>query len=187
MPRREDFWNRNELDSLYGEISDEEFEIMVQDEALSRNFKRLAKDYMDPDAGRTNKWKTLYLSVKNIDESQLDDPDYCERTLTEICQNTFAYTKGKKSVRKSTDGQKRFDQALDVMAELSRVSETAWDTAQNLFDRVNEVRWGHDPFAERVIAENYGVEFAEDHRNPNVPRPQEQEAQNDGPEPGGVL
>lgn len=112
------------------------------------------KGYMDKPDGRSRKWQRL---VNSIPDS-MDDVQDPEATLKGIFKNTENYMSGKKRVRRSHDGNLRFDQSLDVLTELGKVSPHAKLTAQSLFDRTNEVRRGHYQ-AEVSMAER-GLGFA---------------------------
>ena len=119
--------------------------------------------HMDPPNGRSKEWKALIASIKSIDmKDPLLDP---EQKLQEIYDKSCAYMKGKKSLRDDYDKQNRFDQALDVLSVLGETGEYAKMAAQDVVDRINEVRTGHDERYDPINLKQYGAGHIIEHSN----------------------
>ena len=131
-----------------------------QREVLTK-LKNMAKQMDAPD-GRTEKWAKLVNSLNNID---LDRDHTYEKQLTDIFKNNEDYMKGKKSIRRNQDGRNRFDQSLDVLSELAKVSDYAKDKAETLVDRINEVRKTKPGDRNGVSLSNYGADKQAAHVN----------------------
>ncbi|MBO6157696.1 MAG: hypothetical protein J6P72_00385 [Firmicutes bacterium] len=129
--------------------------------AVLTKLKNMANQMDAPD-GRTQKWAKLVNSLKNIDLGR--DHTY-EEQLTNIFKNNEDYMKGKKSIRRDQDGRNRFDQSLDVLAELAEVSDFAKDKAETLVDRINEVRKTEPDGRNGVSLANYGADKQGAHVN----------------------
>ena len=127
-----------------------------------RRLKKMA-ELMDGRAGRSSKWQALKRSIEGIN---LNDPAACgEEKLSEIYELTCNYMKGKKSIRTRQTEKNRFDQALDVLAELSKCGEFAKYHVQTVFDRVNEVRMSKDENYRPVKMIKYGAGKLLSHTN----------------------
>ena len=86
--------------------------------------------------GRSDEWKNLHAA--------LTDPEM--KDSSRIFDAVEQYTKGKKSVRKTQEGQDSFDLAMKAIAIAAKNGDpVAKQRAQNLVDRINEVRGTQDP------------------------------------------
>ena len=113
-------------------------EVKAQDcRHVLENLKLMAGK-MDASPRRSDKWKAMVNSLKTIDPNASDK--IVQQKLQEIYDNTKAYNKGKKSERSKADEQERFDESLDILAELATVGDGAKLAAQAVFSRTNEVR-----------------------------------------------
>ena len=93
------------------------------------NLKKM-EPLMDEANAYDEKWRVLRESIRSIDLTK-DDPAHSgEMKLQEILNNTTAFMKGKKSLRKNEAHQNCFDQSLDVLAELAKGSRQAEVQAQ---------------------------------------------------------
>jgi len=118
---------------------------------------------LDGPTSKDEKWSRLHASIRSID---LSDPEKSgERKMQEILNNVTDYMKGRKSLRKSKNLQNRFDQAMDVLAELAGANEFAQSAAQILVDRTNEVRLGHDRDYDRISLKQFGARRIAGHTN----------------------
>lgn len=128
------------------------------------NLKKM-EPLMDEADAYDDKWRTLRESIRSID-LESDDPALSgEMKLQEIMNNTTAFMKGKKSLRRNEEQQNCFDQSLDVLAELSKGSKQAECEAQILINRINKVRSGHDKKHKDIGLRNYGVSNIWKHTN----------------------
>lgn len=81
--------------------------------------------------GRSDEWKELHAA--------LTDPEM--KDSSRIFDAVEKYTKGKKSVRKTQEGRDSFNLAMKAMAIVAKNGDpVAQQRAQNLVDRINEVR-----------------------------------------------
>ena len=124
-------------------------------------FLRGMLEHIDGPRGRTSKWQRLYNSINDID---LDKPNEYEKQLKNVYKAAENYIKGKKRVRHSLDGRKRFDQALDVLATLGGMDEYTELTVKPLFERTNVIRDKHHE--DRVDYDDYGAAKVVNHKNP---------------------
>lgn len=130
-------------------------------EVLGR-LKKMA-DLMDGPRVNGVKWQALQRSMAGID---LNNPEACgEEKLKEIYDLTCDYMKGKKSIRSNDQEKNRFDQALDILAELSKCGDFAKLHVQTVFDRVNEVRLAKDDNYKPIKIVNYGAAKLLSHTN----------------------
>ena len=85
--------------------------------------------------GRSPEWVKLH--------DALTDPNM--KDTAQIFDAVEAYTKGKKSVRKTQEGRESFDLAMTALAIAAGGGDPAAKRrAQNLVDRINEVRGSQD-------------------------------------------
>ena len=85
--------------------------------------------------GRSPEWVKLH--------DALTDPNM--KDTAQIFDAVEAYTKGKKSVRKTQEGRESFDLAMTALAIAAGGGDpAAKQRAQNLVDRINEVRGSQD-------------------------------------------
>ena len=120
---------------------------------------------IDGPDNRSSKWQALYTSLNSID---MDNPEACGvEKLQEIYDATVKYMKGKKSLRSRADEANRFDQALDILAELAKCGEFAKMNVQTVYDRVNEVRSSKDERYKNIHLHQYGAMCLVDHTNSN--------------------
>ena len=86
--------------------------------------------------GRSTEWRKL--------RDALSDPEM--KDASRVFDAVEAYTKGKKSVRKTQQGRESFDLAMTALAIAAKNGDpAARQRAQNLVDRINEVRGSADP------------------------------------------
>lgn len=120
-------------------------------------------EFMDPNAGRSSKWKEFTNSIRSYNPN---DPNQSgEKKLKEIYDKACAYMKGKKSLRDEESEQNRFDQAMDVLAVLGEATPYAKLAAQAVLDRTNEVRMGHDLDYFPMRMREFGAEKIAEHSN----------------------
>ena len=118
---------------------------------------------MDGPDEHDEKWKALQDSISEID---LEDPQKSGTLkLKEIFNNTCAYMKGKKSLRKTEEGRRCFDQSMDILAELALCGEHAEAAAQSVIDRTNEVRLGHNKNYDEISLKDFGANKILNHMN----------------------
>ena len=151
-----------------------------------RNLKKLGQDFMDPPEGRSDKWADLVHTLRNLERMDLrkitpGNEQRYEQKLQEIFTKVEDYAKGKKSLRRHEDGQNRFNQDMDVLAELSKVSPAAKDLSQRIIDRTNVVRRGHDANHVDITLDQFGLAHAAEHVNPEA-RGEEAEIQGGNPQ-----
>jgi len=85
--------------------------------------------------GRSEEWKKLH--------DALSDPNMND--TSKIFDAVEAYTKGRKSVRKTREGRESFDLAMTALAiAADKADPAAKQRAQNLVDRINDVRGAKD-------------------------------------------
>ena len=99
--------------------------------------------------------------VRLVEEDTLKNGQQVYR----LFKNNEDYMKGKKSIRRNQDGRNRFDQSLDVLSELAKVSDYAKDKAETLVDRINEVRKTKPGDRNGVSLSNYGADKQAAHVN----------------------
>lgn len=87
------------------------------------------------------------------------------KKLQEILDNTTAFMKGKKSLRSTEEERKAFDQSLDILAELGKCNGHTKAAAQQLLDRTNEVRIGHNSDYVTTTLGSYGEKNIAKHTN----------------------
>ena len=86
--------------------------------------------------GRSEEWQKL--------RDALSDPEMQDASW--VFDAVEAYTKGKKSVRMTKQGRESFDLAMTALAIAAKNGDpAARQRAQNLVDRINEVRGSADP------------------------------------------
>ena len=86
--------------------------------------------------GRSEEWQKLH--------DALSDPEM--KDASRVFDAVEAYTKGKKSVRMTRQGRESFDLAMTALAIAAKNGDpAARQRAQNLVDRINEVRGAADP------------------------------------------
>lgn len=119
--------------------------------------------HMDGKEGRGDKWKELVKSIESIDVN--DPKNSGKKKLKEIFDKTTDYSKGKKSLRTKKADQNRFDQSMDVLAELGNCSVSAKMAAEAVIDRTNEVRLGHDRNYKEIKLKGFGASQIGKHTN----------------------
>ena len=86
--------------------------------------------------GRSEEWQKLH--------DALSDPGM--KDASRVFDAVEAYTKGKKSVRMTQQGRESFNLAMTALAIAAKIGDpAARQRAQNLVDRINEVRGSADP------------------------------------------
>lgn len=127
---------------------------------MLRNIKNMAS-LMNRAADGDAKWKEMHKKIKSINP---DDPKACtEEKVQEIFDAVVGYMKGKKSLRKTPEERKMFNQALDVLVEFKDASPYAGANVQAVFDRINEVRRSHDSEHKDLQVKDYGLAKIEKH------------------------
>jgi hypothetical protein len=137
------------------------------------------KENMMSKEGRSKEYGRYYDAIDNaakLSENR-NDPDLANKIALankEILESVESYTKGKKSVRHSVDGQARFDNSMDGLSIVSIYAPKGCEArAEKLLARVNEVR-GLEKGA-KLIMNDFGAENAQKtaqrmHIQANVPK-----------------
>ena len=128
-----------------------------------RELKTLQENMMSKEK-RTPEYQRYYDAIDNASKLDRNDPNLDEKIAKankEILESVEVYTKGKKSVRHSSDGQARFDNALDGLSIVGIYAPRGCKArAEKLFARVNEVRGIDKNSSNRLIINDFGAENA---------------------------
>ncbi|MBR6221866.1 MAG: hypothetical protein IKQ71_00360 [Lachnospiraceae bacterium] len=133
--------------------------------SYQESMKKILDNMSKPD-GRSAEYQRFYKSVKAITELNMsEDVDYKLRNLNiELYDATLAYIDGKEKVRTFEKGKKSFNNALDVLAEITKNAPGTNLSTMKVIDHINEVRKGKDTINRDMNAftKNYGAERAAD-------------------------
>ena len=134
---------------------------------LINDMKKLG-DNMIPDKGRTTEYQNLVTAVKNLGRLSSDkenDPKLTDQTTAagyEVLRAVENYTKGKKSIRFSDDGNDRFDNSLDALGILYKHVPGLRPQIDMMVERINIVRKSQNPAHKNHVDINkYGADRAE--------------------------
>ena len=135
-----------------------------------KDMNELLNQMMDP-SKRSKAYQKLYEAVRNA--AELRDKDMSPAKKAEAIRNANIdiydavenYTKGKENVRRSEDGNIRFDNAIDALATVTRYVPGFAVRANRLINHVNDVRRKSNPNTDKLIdkarlTEKYGIENA---------------------------
>ncbi|MBR4182537.1 MAG: hypothetical protein IKQ56_01815, partial [Lachnospiraceae bacterium] len=145
---------------------------------------------MLPSKGRSDKYKALYDAVRRIselkgayDESLPADRAARSALIRELNINLYyaaeEYIRDKEKVRTTTNGQKRFSDALDAVSIMASFAPGIKKYAQKTFDRINSKRSAAEGSEKYVSIRKYKVEVRK-YEEANVP--QERAAEKNAPE-----
>ncbi|MCR4716884.1 MAG: hypothetical protein K5656_06855 [Lachnospiraceae bacterium] len=121
-------------------------------------------DFMEPRVGQSKEYQGLRTAIKNIADLRLDvmgremPADISERIAslnTVLLGAVEVYMKGKKKIRKTEEGNYRFNNALDAMGLLSKFVPDTKPQIKVTVDRINEVREAEKGDYEYVDISNY--------------------------------
>ena len=124
------------------------------------------KENMMTKEGRSKEYGRYFDAIDNAAKlgENRNDPDLdvkIAKANKEILESVEAYTKGKKSVRHSPDGQARFDNSLDGLSIVGVFAPRGCkERAEKLLARTNEVRGYAKTSSQRLIMNDFGGENA---------------------------
>ena len=167
-------FNKNTLDNARVDITKKLFGIPKERQAsYLREMKGLART-MIPENGSSEAYQTLVKSVRAIGNMDPQDKNLEMKLIAanEKVMNAIKnYSKGKKSVRGSRDGQYKFDNCMDALSIVNNHVPGMHGEAKKLVDRTNEVRKAKVDDDNFVDLSRYGsgrAKAASDLRNPDT-------------------
>jgi hypothetical protein len=123
----------------------------VEPDKTAEYINKMAKLYsiMNPEGSQSTEYKALRTAIKNIADLQdsiktMDGIKRASEKLVSLNASLFEkaekYMKGKKSIRRSTEGILRFDNTLDALGLMAKYAPSTKDQIMVSVNRINEVR-----------------------------------------------
>ena len=125
--------------------------------------KQLSQNMMSSER-RTDEYKELFNSVKKVSKLKPDSPDFYAAN-DRLIKAIRDYTKGKKSVRRDSEGRARFDNAMDALAIVNKYIPGSRYFVREQVDRINKVRGVRPGDRNYMDLSNHGAQNAANKNN----------------------
>ena len=140
---------------------------------------------MMPKEGRSTEYKNLYDAVERVADIDPDSPNYNETIMKaneNLLQAVRVYIKGKESIRSTTNGNDRFNNALDVLGIMSDNVPGLQKVIDGMVNNINKKRGIKDDEQPGFIdIDDYGADRAAERKQErenakNKPKPEKKAA-----------